>query len=941
VFVAALSWVPARASVTINELLASNGTQGQDEDGDFEDWIELRNLLLVPFNLRGCSLSDDPLVPAKWVFPEVIVHAHGYVVVWASAKDRLGPELHTNFRLEQAGETLSLYSPQGALLDSVTFGPQHRDTSFGRLPEGDGPFLYFPTPTPGGPNNTRALRDPPSERPEFLPPGGFFSEALEVAVSVFPPQAQVYYSVDGSEPDEASLPYTAPIAVSATTVVKAVAYLDGRRLTESDGQTYFLGVERALPALSVSLAPAYLWDPAIGIFANPQQRGREWERPAWLELYSPEGARQLGVGFGLRVHGGASRLNSAKLSMRSYFRDELGPPRLEYPLFESSPVSTFDVLVLRGGYHDSWVHFDSVQRRNATYLRDQLVRDLHRDMGQYSPYGSWAGVFLNGAYWGLYNVAERIERDNLASHFGPPDWDIVREGIVDEGDAAAWNVLLDFMRSGGLVSPARYLAAQSLLDVENFTSYVLLNVWAANRDWPDRNWTAVRPRAVPNARWRFVVWDAEQTLSDATAFLDVQEDTLARLRASGEPIAAILNSLLESPDYRIYFAQELERHLHETLAPASVVGRIDALAAKVRPEVALEAARWGAGSELEWTDAVERLRAFARERGAIVQVQVVGALGTGPAPPPVPHPLPFPRTVRVALVVADAASLTSGEAALRVRLLSRGATVTTHSAADHDAGEVASSHDLVLIAASVGAASTSADYSRFPVPHLLWQPQFLSGGREALAASGTGVSSQRGIRLRDVPHPITRGLPREALLQTVLSNSSFSFGEGEVAPGAEVLATGDSLGHHAILAVETGGTLIDGRTALARTVFLFLGDTTAAQLNAYGLTLLDQAVDWALGVEDEVAGPVFLRADVNADDKVDISDAIRALRHLFGGLGDPPCPDAMDANDDGDPDLSDVVYILNFLFRGGSEPRLPFPIAGHDRTVDGIGCGAP
>ena len=109
-----LAALTARAAdPVISEFMADNSGYLADEDGQFSDWIEIYNPGPGAVDLAGWSLTDDGALPKKWVFPSRTVNAGQSVVVWASAKDRAGAQLHTNFSMNDAGEYLALVKPDG------------------------------------------------------------------------------------------------------------------------------------------------------------------------------------------------------------------------------------------------------------------------------------------------------------------------------------------------------------------------------------------------------------------------------------------------------------------------------------------------------------------------------------------------------------------------------------------------------------------------------------------------------------------------------------------------------------------------------------------------------------------------------------------------------------------------------------------------------------
>ena len=585
----------ASPGVLITEVQAANTRTVADDQGGYSDWIELHNPTDTPVSLIGYTLTDDPTAPAKWPLPVSTLAPGAFLVVWASGLDQVTPEgWHTSFRLSRGGEHVGLFGPDGQLVDEVTFGAQEADVSLGRLNTVSNQWVSFPFPTPGAANTPQhRLRAPPdAPAVEVTPGSGRHAGPVTVQLYTPVPGSLLYYTLDGADPAVDGKEYTAPLELAETTVLRAVALDEGVPVSAVVTATYLVGENTSLPVLSLVTDPAHLWDEATGIYVNPEERGRNWERPVMVEWLSPAGERGLNVGAGLRIHGGASRY-TAKKSFRLYFRGEYGPRELAYPLFGKEPGQTYDRLVLRAGAHDSWsCNAPECLAGGAVYVRDQLVRDLHGAMEQVAARGRWVALYLNGAYWGLYNLTERIDDAFLATHFDASEWYAVSAtGETTPGSADRWRRFADWLAGTDLRVAAQYELAARQLDIENFTTYMLLNLWAQNRDWPGNNRDVARPREGPDGRWRFFVWDAEATLFGAS------EDTFARLvtasvRHDRGRLGQMLASLLQNDQYRAYFTAQIERHLAGALDTASVRARLDALAAEVRPELAAEAIRW-------------------------------------------------------------------------------------------------------------------------------------------------------------------------------------------------------------------------------------------------------------------------------------------------------------------------------------------------------------
>ncbi len=198
---------PASAQgLVINEVLASNTSVNVDEDGENGDWVELFNNSGTAVNLNGFGLSDDAANPLKWVFPNVTMPANSYMLVWCSDKDRAvaGSPLHTNWKISASGETITLSNASGAMVSQVEMPAIGSDISWGRVPNGTGPFMYMVNVTPSAQNFSTGYS-------EILPPptmsasGGFYTSAFDLTISTTVPGASIIYTLDGSEPIEANL----------------------------------------------------------------------------------------------------------------------------------------------------------------------------------------------------------------------------------------------------------------------------------------------------------------------------------------------------------------------------------------------------------------------------------------------------------------------------------------------------------------------------------------------------------------------------------------------------------------------------------------------------------------------------------------------------------------------------------------------------------------
>ena len=397
--------------IVINEIAATNSLIEDPDFGDTSDWIELYNESDSEIQLAGYELSDRTDEPGEgWIFPGTIsMPARSYLVVWADNRERIASDIHANFALDASGEVVCLTTRAGQQT-CVTFEEQLENTSMARFTGDDGAFQTTYMTTPGSEN----LLYPEPLEVALSPPGGRFESPISVELSATQAEA-VYYTLDGNPPTDSSARYSGPIELSGSSPLRAVAiYPNGVRspvVTES----YFVGFPSQLPILDLVLSPDALFDEAVGIMEHPLERGSEWERVVtinWLRGDEPT------VSFpgGLRVHGGFSR-QLPKNALRIYLRDEYGLETAELDYFRVFGTNRFNELVISSLANDSFLVGDLAQ---ATYIRDALVRDTVLAAGEASSDGFFISLHLNGEYWGLYEVVERINEEWLEQRFDAP-----------------------------------------------------------------------------------------------------------------------------------------------------------------------------------------------------------------------------------------------------------------------------------------------------------------------------------------------------------------------------------------------------------------------------------------------------------------------------------------------------------------------------------------
>ncbi len=481
-----------------------------------------------------------------------------------------------------------------------------------------------------------AEKDAKPAKVKFSTKRGFHEAPFDLTISSDASDAKLYFTTNGSAPTpQIGLPFSKPIRISTTTTLRAAGFRGGELVTEVDTHTFIFADDvlkqtgagaprtwgtnggkdvvadyemdpeivnhpayrdvlpealRSLPALSLVINEGDLYDKARGIYANPMQSGDDWERATSAEFIAADGAKGFQIDCGLRIQGGWNRRpdESPKHAFRLAFRKKYGAGKLKSPLFPGPGAEEFDNLILRAGCNNSWLHWSGAERKQGDYLRDQWMRESYAAMGHPSARGTFVHLYLNGLYWGVYNLAERPDENFAAEHFGgkAKDIDARNSDKILSGDDAAWKELFA-LANGGLHEKERYEAVQRLLDVPAFIDFMILNLYGANGDW-DRasNWYAARSRSA-DGRYVFFVWDGERTLEAIDANVLKFDDDFSPPR--------LFHKLCENEEFRQLLTTHAQKHLsgNGVLTPKPAAERFRKLSDRLDKAIVAESARWG------------------------------------------------------------------------------------------------------------------------------------------------------------------------------------------------------------------------------------------------------------------------------------------------------------------------------------------------------------
>ena len=341
----------------------------------------------------------------------------------------------------------------------------------------------------------------------------------------------------------------------------------------------------------------YNGEPDGGTAGLKYHLGRGWIRSASVEYFNSDkadGSINFQANCGIKIHGGATRTRSKteKHSFKIGFKADYGPTKLKQQLFGKDSPEQYDWLVLRGG-------FDS---RLGLQVMDPWAKSAMRDMGQYAACSKFVHLYLNGLYWGMYNLSEQMDENCMRDNLGGSavDYDVLKDyAEVEAGDYQAWDKMVA-MAGDHIEDPENYqkllgnnpdgtsnAAYEKLLNPESLTDYILMNMYAGMTDWDHHNWVAAR-RKTDSEGFHFVAWDAEKGLTTADNVSQILE------RSNENRPTGLFFDLIGNDQFKDLFISGVNKHFFEggALTPDAGLKRYERWLDEIDTALIADQARW-------------------------------------------------------------------------------------------------------------------------------------------------------------------------------------------------------------------------------------------------------------------------------------------------------------------------------------------------------------
>ena len=603
------------SGLIINEVMVGNEKYCAHNGGRYYDWIELYNASDADIDLSEYTLSKELSDLGAFTLPQRTLRPGEYALVMCSGDETLSTSsyIHANFKIDNDGEELFL-SKNDTVVDSVYFSNIRAGYSFGRSSLGNG-FYNLSQPTPGYVNGM-GIRQVSSAPFTDTAEGVYNNVAnVKVALSAFG-DATVYYTTDCTEPTYTSTQYLGELTLDKTTVVKAVAYEKGKLPSAVVTLSYIVNENHTLPVISLSADPDDLFDYYTGIYADgpgytyefPHKGAnfwQDWERDAHVAFFA-DGEDGFSLDCGIKMFGNYGRAYDQK-PFQIKFKKKYGTSELHYKMFEQySDMSVFDALVLRCGSQDSY----------RSRFRDELFTSLVTDSSSSVLSQAYRAcvLYLNGQYWGVYYIREKVDENFLAQHenYGPDSFTMLyRNGEVIMGDTdEGYASLIYFVETHDMTLKENYDYVCSRIDIHNYIDFKIFQAYSGNYDLHNIKYYKSDAEG-SDGKWRWIFYDQDY------AFRELG-DSVARTVESGYHFISntLIRNLLKNPDCRALYLSRMSELFSSALSADTVLAKINALYEESLPEMQRHCERWSLSFD-NWKYEVDVLRRTVSDSGSI------------------------------------------------------------------------------------------------------------------------------------------------------------------------------------------------------------------------------------------------------------------------------------------------------------------------------------
>jgi len=582
-----LIFFSAQSQIVINEILASNSKVNADGFGEYDDWIEFYNASEDSLQLGGMFLTDDKEQITKHEIGNksgywTQIPPKSYILFWIDGDPEQG-QRHASFKLNKKGGYIGLYDQNLKLIDEINYPKQSDNISFGRNKENSKENAFFKKPSPNQKNTNGRILNEESTKVSFSVQSGFYKKTQNIKLSCSI-DAPIFFTLNGAEPTDNSFLYEEPIQIDSSTVLRARIIRPGYMPDVIGNASIFINEKNTLNVVSLIVAPKDLWRKRKGIYANFEKRGMEV--PAFIEYFDTTKSGAFKLAFSktttTRIAGKTSRRQPKKSFAFFASNDDGKGERFNYPVFKDKSIESFGGL---------WVRADATSGRNVSDLwvgerfKNELLYEINTqmsgniDMQAYEP----VSVYLNGQYWGLYNLMERKGRDFIFNNHGEADVDVLtsEDAKAVAGNISAYDQMIFYIAQNDISTDSVYQKVCDQIDISSYIDYWINETYCGAKDISVniRFWKSKEP----GSKWRWISYDQDSWYTS-------QEKSLNYYTDNGKVF--LLGRLIKNPKFQAQWINRMCDYLNTGFKTENVIALVDDITKRIELEVPRDKDRW-------------------------------------------------------------------------------------------------------------------------------------------------------------------------------------------------------------------------------------------------------------------------------------------------------------------------------------------------------------
>lgn len=563
--------------------------------------VDGENVLAIQVHNQESTSSDLTLIPFLTIS---YTSNHPVGTVPPEILNLSSVALHTNFNLSSNGEILTLSNADLEIINQFVAAPAPVNMAQGISSTGS-QIVYLSESSPGTANSGPEYQGVLDEIVNFSEIGGLLDGAINLSLSGQSAGQEIRYTTDASLPTITSALYESPLYIDSTTVIRASIFQTNYFTSGPFSNTYLYNSEHELDVMLLTTDSVNFFDEEHGIYVLGEEGTYETESPYWganfwedwerpiHAAYYKHGSNDLAIAFdaGVKIYGGYSRGQCEQRSLAFYARKKYGVSEFEYPFFDNLPYDKFETLILRNSGQD-WLN---------TSIKDAALTSLMEGSGlDYAAYNPVA-TYLNGEYWGLYNLREKINEHFLASKHGLDADEITileSNHIAVQGDSEDYTTLLEYLENTDLSIDENFDYVESQVDLVNYSVYQVAQVYYNNSDWPIHNIKYWKPT---NGKWKWILYDLDFGFGPSWQTNSFWENALARsLDPAGEAYpnpewsTLLFRKLTENLGFRNQFINRYADELNTRFLPDNAIAHFEEMSNNIQSELERHYSRWDA-----------------------------------------------------------------------------------------------------------------------------------------------------------------------------------------------------------------------------------------------------------------------------------------------------------------------------------------------------------